>query len=395
MDLDLKRLKSRIDWFCLNKVNAFSPTISPAPKSMERNEIESIYEGIRYFYEKGVREIVVQRKYMGSYCDIYLHKDINSTYFVSRNAHLINHIDLEKAKEACRELHARLDWEGISMYIIQSELMPWSALGKGLIENEFESYLAVHRNHYNYLLNSNLYRKIDDVKLSKEYISYIECKDNCSKAELKNKYPAHIIRQYDALSKLKIVDLDSYQVGIDVYDEQIKYFGRIEDLYFKPFNILKKIFDNGEEEIPNDNLTYQLVNSDECLVLSISDEEAMNKTVEKVYAWFHSLETAMEEGIVIKPRQAFSKGLPPAFKVRNNRYLTMIYGVDFLEAYSQNMWKRKITRKLECSINDWMINWEIVKVPYKEIHPENYYLKNLVYDRIMRERIESTLDTRL
>ena len=95
---DLKRLKNRIDWFCENKVNAFSPTISPAQKSPERNEIESIYEGIRYFYEKGVQEIVVQTKYMGSYCDIYLHKNLDDTYFVSRNGHKIDHIDIEAAK---------------------------------------------------------------------------------------------------------------------------------------------------------------------------------------------------------------------------------------------------------------------------------------------------------
>ncbi|MDR2475290.1 MAG: hypothetical protein LBD45_05480, partial [Bacteroidales bacterium] len=119
-------MKIRIDWFCENKVNAFSPTISPAPKSLERNEIESIYEAVRYFQENGVQEIVVQRKYMGSYCDIYLTKNLDETYFVSRNGHRINHIDLEAAKESCRALHNRFDWNELATVIIQSELMPWS-----------------------------------------------------------------------------------------------------------------------------------------------------------------------------------------------------------------------------------------------------------------------------
>ena len=46
---DKTLIKKRIDWFCKNKINAFSPTISPAPKSVERNEIESLYEGILWF----------------------------------------------------------------------------------------------------------------------------------------------------------------------------------------------------------------------------------------------------------------------------------------------------------------------------------------------------------
>ena len=180
MSEELKKLKNRIDYFCRNKVNAFSPTISPAPKSVERNEIESIDKAIRYFHRHGVGEIVVQRKYMGSYCDIYLQKRLEDTYFVSRNGHTIDHINLQSAVEACRDLHKRFDWSKLSVVIIQSELMPWSALGKGLIENEFAGYLNVHRNHCDYLSQSNLYEKIVRVKESPAYREYAEDKKRLS-----------------------------------------------------------------------------------------------------------------------------------------------------------------------------------------------------------------------
>lgn len=392
---DLKRLKNRIDWFCVNKVNAFSPTISPAPKSKERNEIESIFEAIRYFYENGVKEIVVERKYMGSYCDIYMNKNIENTYFVSRNGHKIDHIDLAAAKQACRDLHARFDWEHLQLVIIQSELMPWSAMGKGLIENEFEGYLNVHQNHYEHLANTDLYNKIADVKKSDAYIQFVEDKNTLSSKELKAKYSHHIIRQYESLSEFKVLDLAVYKQSIDIYRTQINHFGQGGDIYFKPFNILKKVFDNGSEEFVNDNLSYKDVNDDEFLHLPISNEEELNHAVEEVYSWFASLEQNNEEGIVIKPRQAFIKGTPPAFKVRNNQYLTMIYGVNFYDQYDYYIYKRNIVKKLECSINDWMLNWELLKVPYKEIDKENYFLKNLVFDRIMGERAEAGLDTRL
>jgi len=392
---DLKRLKNRIDWFCENKVNAFSPTISPAPKSPEKGEIESIDKAIRYFYINDVKEIIVEKKYMGSYCDIYLNKNLEDTYFVSRNGHKIDHIDLDSAIEACRELHARFNWDRLNLVIIQSELMPWSALGKGLIENEFGGYLNAHQNHYEHLANTDLYKKIAEVKNTEIYKQFIEDKNILSSKEFRAKYPHHIIRQYESLSEFKVLDLDVYKKSIDIYQTQIDHFGQQGDIYFKPFNILKKVFDDGTEEFVNDNLSYKNVNDDEFLHLSITNEEELDKAIETVYIWFSTLEQNNEEGIVIKPRLAFIKDMPPAFKVRNNKYLTMIYGVNFQDQYDYYIYKRNIGRKLECSINDWMLNWELLKVRYNEINKENYFLKNLVFDRIMGEKAEAGLDKRL
>ncbi len=392
---DLKKIKTRIDWFCENKINAFSPTISPAPKSKERNEIESIEEAIKYYINKGITNLVVQKKYMGSYCDIYLHKNLDDTYFVSRNGHKIDHINLDEAKAACLDIHRKFDWSNLSIVIIQSELMPWNTLGKNLISNEFEGYLNAHQNHFNYLQYSNLYNKIDALKTSENYLEYQEYKKQHSSKEVKKKYAAHIVRQYDALDDFKILILEKYANGIEIYAKQIAHFGKEEKLHFKPFNILKKIFDDGTEEIPNDNLSYQLVNNDTFLLLKLDDENNIKNEIERVYTWFETLSDNMEEGIVIKPQKAFIKNIPPAFKVRNNHYLTMIYGVHFLEELNINIGKRKIGKKLDCSINDWMINWSMLKVKYNTIHKENYLLKNLVLDRILGEYEENKLDTRL
>ena len=393
--MDLKKLKNRIDWFCANKINAFSPTISPAPKSFQRNEIESIYEGIRYFYERGVTEIVVQRKYMGSYCDIYLQKNIGETYFVSRNGYLVTHIDMERAQQACSDLHSRFDWTNLQTVIIQSEMMPWSVLGQSLIDDEFGGYLNVHQNHCNHLMQSGLYDKIAAVKQSQPYCEYMDYKAHHTEKELKEHFPPHIVRQYEALTAFKVLDLAVYKKYVDIYADQLAHFGQTGDINFKPFNILKKVFDDGTEQIVNDNLSYSDVNDDGFLHLPTGNEEDVERSVEKVYIWFAELEAENEEGIVIKPRQAFIKNIPPALKVRNNQYLVMIYGIDFQTNYAHNLLKRKITRKLECSVNDWMLNWEILNVKYADIDKENYFLKNLVYDRIMGEQAEAGLDIRL
>ncbi|MDR1631785.1 MAG: hypothetical protein LBR97_02715 [Dysgonamonadaceae bacterium] len=392
---DLKRLKNRINWFCRNKINAFSPTISPAPKAPKRNEIESIDGAIRYFRASGVPEIVVQRKYMGSYCDIYLHKNLEDTYFVSRNGYKVTHIDLQAAKESCAALHNRFDWSNLALVIIQSEMMPWSILGKGLIDSEFIGYLNVHQNHCAHLKQSDLYRKIAAVKASSAYKAFQEDSQTLTAKELSAKYPSHITRQYNSLAAFPVLDLDAYETAIQIYEQQINHFGREGHISFKPFNILKKIYEDGSEEFVNDNLSYGEVNDDEFLHLDIHTEEALEQAINRVYEWFGVLSQHMEEGIVIKPRRAFIRNLPPAFKIRNNNYLTMIYGVDFREQYDYYLKKRNIKSKLECSVNDWMLNWDMLKIPYKDIHEENYLLKNLVFDRIMGEKVEATLDITL
>jgi hypothetical protein len=342
-----------------------------------------------------VREFIFQKKYMGSYCDIYLNKNISDTYFVSRNGHKIAHMDLELAIKACEQLHAKFDWTGLSMVIIQAELLPWHVLGKGLIQNEFLGYLNAHRNHLTHIENTDLYRKINTVKESAAFKEYVADKKVLSQTAVKKKYASHIVRQYDAMEKILILDLEKYKVGIDIYEQQINHFGQEIPLHFKPFNILKKVFDDGTEELPNDNLSYAAVNDDEYKTVSILSLAELDEQLKPIYQWYESLSSSMEEGIMIKPVQAFIKGLPPAFKVRNNNYLTMIYGVNFISEYEQNIYKRSIGRKLECSINDWMLNWELLKTEYRHIDKENYPFKNTVLDRILGEQIENNLDHRL
>ncbi|HTN37388.1 MAG TPA: hypothetical protein VL053_09960 [Arachidicoccus sp.] len=392
---ELKKINSRIEWFCLNKINAFSPTISPAPKSVERDEIESIYEGVRYYVSRGVRDLVFQRKYMGSYCDIYLNQNLGSSYFVSRNGHRIDHLDLKEAFAACQQLHQGLDWSTAEWYIIQSEMLPWHALGGGLIENQFKGYYDAHNQHLSYLETSGLYGKIAQVTETESFQNFQNDQEKLSDRDFKKKYPPHIIRQYEALQAFPIHDRKLYRQGLDIYETQIGHYGSPAPLAFKPFNILKIIHQNGTESIVNDNHSYAMVNKDEFKALHFENLEAVGNQIHEIELWFRSLSAAMEEGIVIKPKTAFLPGLPPALKVRNNNYLTMIYGVHFLAQFDQQMRNRKIKKKLECSISDWQLNQQLLAIPYSELNKENYYLKNLVYDRIMGEFAAAQLDQRL
>ena len=388
-------IKKRIDWFCKNKINAFSPTISPAPKSVERNEIESLYEGLRWFVDRGVNELLVQKKYMGSYCDIYLHKELTDSYLVSRNGYKINHLNRSQWLAALTDLHARFNWSDTAIRIIQSELMPWSALGQGLIANEFSAYYISHQIHADYLQQSDLYTKINQIRQKPEYKAFVADAKALSSKELKDKYPNHIIRQYQSVRDMKLLDLPNYAKNISLFKKELDIFGKEAPIYFKPFNILKEIKDDGTEVFVNDNLSFQQINDDEFLHYTFADEADFEARYPEIRAWVDKMNANEEEGVVIKPRKAFLPAMPPAFKVRNNDYLTLIYGVDFQDRLQEQINKRNIKGKLKCSINDWAINAKLLQTPYADIHEENYEFKNLVLDRILGEEIENQLDSRL
>jgi hypothetical protein len=389
------KLKNRIETLVQNKINAFSPTISPAPKSTERGEIESLYEGLKYYLHKGVNEFVIQKKYMGSYCDIYLMKEISNSYLVSRNGYKIKSLTQEKVNEICLPIYSMIDWTDKSMVLIQSEIMPWKAIGHNLIDNEYGAYLFSHKNHLSYLENNSLLYKIEKIKSSKAYIDILPDLQSMDDKALKKKYPSHIVRQYKSVYDFNALNLDTYKTGIELFEQQLDHFGSEGSIELKPFNILKIVYNDGTEDIPNDNLTFSKVSNDEYKHVTIRNEDELTEEVIPLYAWAKTLSDAMEEGIVIKPRTAFLPQVPPAFKVRNKAYLTLIYGLDFAAQYEKHIRRRNITEKLKSSINDWSLNHMMLKVPYKSIHNENYYFKNLIYDRIMQEEVETKLDTRL
>lgn len=393
--LDYK-VRNRIEWFCMNKINDFSPTISPAPKSKDKNEIESIEEAINYYLEKGVSEFVVQKKYMGSYCTIYLKRNIEETYFISRNGFKLDHIDVEKAINSLKDLHAKMliTFPDFETLLIASELLPWKVLGAGLIEKEFIGYHDALKTQNEYLQAAGLLEKLESVRGSKDFTEYISDKKRLNRKDFGNKYKSHIVRQYEALRTVKIPNVLQQEESLKVFESQISTFGNEAELHFKPFTVLKVVYASGEEFLPNSNLTYEKVNDDAFLHLEITASNKSEK-LKEIYSFFEELAKANEEGIMIKPVQNYIKNLPPCFKVRNNNYLTMIYGVNFHQDFDHYLGKRSIRQKLEQSVNGWEINQKMLQIPYKNLDEENYLMRLLLLKRINNEEIEKTLDPRL
>jgi len=388
------------------KIQFFSPTISPAPKDMTRREIESIRSAIMIYHEAGMKGVVIQPKYMGSYCDIYLHRDLDKTKFYSRRGYEVR-LDFEILIQAVKYLHNKffcdeceINFKDAELIIIQSELMPWHALGGGLIERDFGGYEISHRIHQRYFASTGIKKDVESLTEDPIYRQFLEDKCVMDRKTLLKKYPMHIASQYEALEALAFPDVEQYLQDIEVYSEQLSLYGSAGELHFKPFNILKIVYCDGREVIPGDHkfgfLSVRL-NQEENPMFEIDfSTPELDKQIDLAYKFFNTLtDDKKMEGVIIKPIGIWNPDVAPMFKVRNNNYLQMIYGVNFQREYDYYLNKRSIGGKVRASKNQWNIAQEIIKIPMTEISDDNVNYTKLIRGRIYEEDYERLLDSRL
>jgi hypothetical protein len=353
------------------------------------------------YKEAGMKGVVIQPKYMGSYCDIYLHRDIEKTRFYSRRGYplqLKQELDLVSA---VRSLHDRIFNSGLEtfvnaeMVIIQSELMPWRALGGRLIDRNFGGYRISHQIYQEYLASTDLGQDIEKLRQDSEYQQFLIDQNTMDRKDLRKKYPAHVVSQYEALQLLEIPDSAQYQKDINVYSEQLDLYGSDGELNFKPFNILKIIFEDNSEKIFNDHLLgFRMVSDDKYLYFEFNDE-TLEADIQSVYDFFDELVADNMEGIIIKPIGEWNPDIVPMFKIRNNNYLQMIYGVNYQRDYDYYLSRRSVGKKMRASRNQWAIAQEVLNIPMDQIGNDNQRYVELVRGRIYEEDFEKLLDSRL
>jgi len=394
------RIRRAID----DRIAFFAPTISPAPKNLERNEIESLESAIRFYYESGAAGVIIQPKYMGSYCDIYLHRDIEKTRFFSRRGYPVR-LPHDEMIEAVRPLHENIFGRlssSVEIVLVQSELMPWSALGKGLIERDFGGYEIAHQTHHDYIRSTDLFSDIAELRSDSGYRQFLIDQSTLSRKELKKKYPSHVVAQYEALIALEIPKPDEYIEDIELYSEQLERFGSDSPIQFKPFNILKLVYSSGSEEIVRaHDSAFSLVSEDNYVSFrfdgpGLANDEYINGQIERAYGFYRELtEDQKMEGVIVKPIGDHDPDLVPMFKVRSNNYLQLIYGVNFSRNFDYYISRRSVGKKMRASRNQWNIGQALLAIPMNEINPDNAEYVRLVRGRIYEEDFEKILDSRL
>lgn len=414
-------MSKRIYHLAKNKVNFISGTVAPAPSSKKENylNIEDLKIGLGLISEAYSNDLVlaVQPKFMGSRCNIYLNcVDINLSYSVSRNGYLIgpDRVDMKPIYEKLLiQLQTYIAGNNIRMIILDGELVPWSVLGLGLIQNDFipvkaglESEIEFAEK-YNFDTNYNqMVQNLNQLVGEKEF-------GQMTKKVIVNKFPAHYQTYQAYLSEKPFhQDTELLKTLFKTYSTQMDLYANIDmgtnsdtKPDYKPFGILKIIYNDGVETIPllDGSITqsemYQLLSSglesDSQLVVQIKPDSDMEQIYLEIKTWFDK-KTIQEgfEGIVLKPDIVLKDKLP-LIKVRNQDYLTIIYGYDYkLEHNYKNLVNKKFTRyKIAQSIKEFKLGLNLLTMNYSNLDSDEY--KSRLENFITCELDGNNLDPRL
>lgn len=395
--------RARLMSLARNKVNFISGTVSPSASNYEANTLESMETAYDYYRHQDISKVILQPKYMGSRCNLYLFKDIEKCYAVTRNGFVIRYCDMkpvfnkyltDKPLFDCFESKNK---PPVSVIILDGELMPWTVLGQGLVDFQYAAVSKGLETELAFLKEQNFIEKLDQIKALPQWLEYEKERLNMSRKDLAKKY-GHLHQIFSCIPHIDINPIDEQIKQAETYKEQIKLYGSPGDLDYKPFSVLKVVYEDGTEKplVPDhNNITqFDFIGEDPYFVVNIGDEQSEKMGID----FFNRLcfEKKME-GIVMKPEKVYTKGVAPYLKVRNHEYLHLIYGYDFKKTskYKRLVNGKRIKRKMEASIREFEIGLEMLKIPYNDINMENDKFLQIAANMIAEEKGSVGIDPRL
>lgn len=405
---------SRIKYLVKNKINFISGTISPSPS--DGIGLESFKKGLEYYHDHFNKhnikmKLSIQPKYMGSRCNIYLFQDINSCYSTSRNGYLIQQVDNTIMKAQYEKLLEKfndfMNKNKIKMMIIDSELMPWRAIGGKLIDKTFGVIDYALNKELDVLKSYGFEKMYDDVVSKFESSNFKQDMKNNSNKKTHDQYGGALYQSYKELmyENQKHIKIEDLEKGAKIYSDQIGIYGSDGDIEFKPFSVLKIVFSDDTEMIPglSDKILemngqvniFNFVSNDNQFVVDF--ENGFEKCLEDAEKFYKNVTTnAKMEGIIIKPDQPIFN-IAPCIKVRNSDYLTIIYGYDYTTKYkySKLIKNKNIGKKINASISEFKIGHEMLQTKYNEISLDNNNYIKLLVDFLFVENNEKLIDPRL
>lgn len=388
--------RRRLHYVLRNKINFISGTISPADKNEETGELESLAKGLEYYKHRGVKKVTLQPKYMGSRCTIYLSKTLEDCYAVSRNGYKIRNINLNPVFEQQIARHSAMLEEN-QMIVLDGELMPWMALGKGLIEREFKVIDVALGQEIEFLQASGFENQLLALNTTFARSEFAQDQSNMSKKDLIEKYG---MATYGAFKNVKEVmktytTLDVHEEAYKNYHEQIELFGVDSEIMFKPFALLKTIAEDGTESFPTQATSevFNQISDDEFVVVDFEDPNYFDQA----NSFYQSLTTDRRmEGVVVKPEFQVDS-VAPTIKVRNPEYLRIIYGYDytFPHKYEKLFAQKNIGKKLATSISEHQLGKQMLAFLLKDIEKDNRDYQQVVANMLFETSKESGIDPRL
>ena len=379
-DLDEKDFRFLAN-FVKNGARFISGTMTPAPKT--ETQLESLEAALDYYAVRGVDQVILEPKYMGSRAQLYLFKgEPEKCFMTSRNGYKIfpdrvpgldELIKKEYDKYMILNAKEEVTWDAI--LILDGELLPWSALGSDLIDKQFTGYQALVENELSILQGDSWFQELEFGELE------LDGKERSFKVkpDMKN----------------LMCELSKFKEALSHYSAPV---GDDPDLLQKPleFRAFSVLMMDGVELVRcNQSEIFATINDDPTHIVFLEQllGEDRDKEIGLAYDFYDRLTVDKHmEGVVVKPLEYTTeldeKSVLPYMKVRNEEYLRLVYGYDYHNRYEKLRNGKNIKNKARLSMTEWRLGVAMLTA-------QPNYLKENVIKMIASMKEEKTLDPRL
>ena len=306
-----------------------APTIAPVEYNEQYgNILEHPSSAIEYFKSRGVKQLIIQEKYMGSRGHILLYKNVDLANkmgyespitVISRGGYNFFYNDQEKLNLIYNEISPHMEHDFL---VLDSEICPWKYKAEGLALNEFvlpgeSAYLSRKYNGKD-VESTLLY-----LKSLKNYFN-----DDINSDDIKI-YPFHVLGFGNIIQRN-----GAYRYLVE--------FNGFSNRHDEHMDIISKYVSKIKNNSTTESQIFQNINY---MIYNIDDS---NDDVKLINFWNDILKRG-SEGIVVKPINFIQYGrsgtiLQPALKVRSIDYLRLIYGIDYLDPEYFNIVKNRFVK---------------------------------------------------
>ena len=359
------------------------PTMSPCETSPIDNYLEHPLEAFAYYRNRGVQNVVCEKKHMGSRAVIVLchtretagkrfgvNDGSKGIIYTRTGRHFFDDADIES------EVLSRLDkvltktnfWSDFATdwVCLDTELMPWSEKAQTLLSRQYAPVGRAGR---------------ESIAAA---ISALEetCKRPNRPFEVdvltsgQNVDPIELLERY----KEKQQSIDGY---IDAYREYCWKVSSVDDLKIAPFHLLAcegNVFSREKHLWHMDKIKQYCTGIDPVFMATeyICVETADVSSVASGVDWWMKLTGSGGEGMVVKPETFVARRqteiLQPAVKCRGPEYLRIIYGPEYLmPEHLTRLKKRSLSGKRSLAIREFSLGMEsltrfVNKEPLYRVH---------------------------
>ncbi|MDE7098519.1 MAG: polynucleotide kinase-phosphatase [Ruminococcus sp.] len=359
------------------------PTMSPCETSNLDGFLEHPLQAFEYYRSKGIKNVVCEKKHMGSRAVIVLCRNAdtarerfgitdgsNGIIYTRTGRRFFENTDTETAiLDRLNNVLTQTDfWTDFNTdwICLDTELMPWSEKAQGLIRTQ---YAPTGRAGLGGLSASV---KALEQACTRKNIAYdvdrITSGQNVNLGELLEKFNS------------KLSDIQNYKKA---YGEYCWTVSSVDDYRIAPFHILAcedKVF-SGEKHVWHMETIKKYITGIDSIFMEtpyICVDTENETSVQNGIEWWLNLTGNGGEGMVVKPETFIAvqgnKLLQPAVKCRGQEYLRIIYGAEYLESYHlQRLKKRSLSRKRTLALKEFSLGMEsltrfVKKEPLYRVH---------------------------